>query len=147
MGEEVARVLAEHFGTISNIRRATKSEVAGIHGLGDTVAESVTAWFADNANRTMLDRLLGHLAIAPVAKKKTGGTLAGKTFVLTGTLERMTRDEAKQMIRDHGGKIVESVSKKTDYVIAGVDPGSKLDTAQKIGVKVLSETEFVRLLK
>ena len=147
VGEEVARVLAEHFGTISNIRRATKSEVAGIHGLGDTVAESVTAWFADNANRTMLDRLLGHLAIAPVAKKKTGGTLAGKTFVLTGTLERMTRDEAKQMIRDHGGKIVESVSKKTDYVIAGVDPGSKLDTAQKIGVKVLSETEFVRLLK
>ncbi|MBI4067844.1 NAD-dependent DNA ligase LigA [Candidatus Kaiserbacteria bacterium] len=147
VGEEVARVLAENFGTVASLRKKTESEIANIHGLGETVAESVTAWFAGSANREMLDRLLKHLSITPMSKKKTGGTLAGKMFVLTGTLIGMTRDEAKLAVRDHGGKVVESVSKKTDYVIAGADPGSKLDAARKFGVKVLTEAEFVKLLK
>ena len=147
VGEERARFLAERFGSIDRIRKAKAEDVAGMHGLGDVVARSVTEWFAEPANVAMLDRLLKHLAIAPMPKKHAGGELAGKTFVLTGTLMHMTRDEAKSAIRARGGKITESVSKKTGYVVAGAEPGSKLDTARKLGIKVLNEQEFAKLIE
>ena len=143
----MARFLAERFGSIDRIRKAKAEDVAGMHGLGDVVARSVTEWFAEPANVAMLDRLLKHLAIAPMPKKHAGGELAGKTFVLTGTLMHMTRDEAKSAIRARGGKITESVSKKTGYVVAGAEPGSKLDTARKLGIKVLNEQEFAKLIE
>ncbi len=146
VGEEVARVLAEQFGSIDRLRKARFEEIVRVHGLGDVVARSVGDWFADRANAATLDRLLKHLSIAPVARRASGGSLTGKTFVLTGTLSRMTRDEAKQAIRDRGGKIVESVSKKTDYVVAGTDPGSKFDAARALNIKVLNEAEFAKLI-
>lgn len=145
VGEEIARLLAERFGSIDRIRKAKEEEIAAVHGLGDVVAHSVAEWFADRTNAEILDRLLKHLVIAAVPKKHVGGALEGKTFVLTGALAQMTRDEAKDAIRVRGGKIAESVSKKTDYVVAGADPGSKLDTARKLGVKVLNEQEFAKL--
>lgn len=147
VGEEIARLLAGRFGAIDRIRKAKEEDIANMHGIGDVVARSVTEWFADAANAAMLGRLLKHLTIAVMPKKAGGGTLAGKTFVLTGTLAQMTRDEAKEAIRARGGKVIGSVSKKTDYVVAGVDPGSKLDAARKLGVKVLNESEFAKLIK
>lgn len=147
VGEEVARVLAEHFSTLESIRGASQENISAIHGMGDVVAKSVVDWFKDKHNAAIVDRLLKHLSVAPMPKKKLGGALKGKTFVLTGTLSTMSRDDAKGMIRDNGGKVVESVSKKTDFVVAGENPGSKLDNAQDLGVKVLNEQEFATLLK
>ena len=148
VGEEVARVLASEFGSVNNMRRAKAEDISTIHGLGDTVALAVSEWFADSKNIALTERLLKHLRIAPMPKKKrVSGKLVGKTFVLTGTLAGMARDEAKDAIRERGGKVVESVSKKTDFVVAGDNPGSKLDNAQAHGVKVLNEQDFATLLK
>ncbi|MBP9669261.1 MAG: NAD-dependent DNA ligase LigA [Candidatus Pacebacteria bacterium] len=145
VGEEVARVLAEHFRTVQRVRSVTALELKGIDGIGPVVAQSVESWFADNENSAMLDRLLPHLAIAKV-EKVMGGPLAGKTFVLTGTLQGMSRDEAKARIRAAGGKVADSVSKLTTYVVAGEDAGSKLTKANELRVQVLTEEEFVTLL-
>lgn len=145
VGEEVARVLAEHFGTIQKLQNAQSADLEAIDGVGTVVAGSVCRWFADEENRTMLSRLLPHLTIQ-ATQKVTTGRLAGKTFVLTGTLASMGRDEAKARIRSLGGKVADSVSKLTTYVVAGEDAGSKLAKARELKVQVLSEKEFVTLL-
>jgi DNA ligase (NAD+) len=106
----------------------------------------VRAWFDDKGNAEMLKRLLKHITVLAPEAPKVKQTLAGKTFVLTGTLESMSRDEAKEKIRERGGSVVGSVSKNTDYVLAGTDPGSKLKDAQKLGVAILTEEEFLKLI-
>lgn len=147
VGEEIARILAERFYTVEQIRHAKEGEISAIHGMGEVVARSVARWFQDRNNIALLDRLLKHLVIAPMPKrKKVSGALSGKIFVLTGTLSSMTRDEAKQAVRERGGKIVESVSKKTNFVVVGENPGSKLDNAQELKVKALNEQEFAKLI-
>lgn len=146
VGEETARLIAERFGSLAAIRAASQEEIASIHGVGETVATSLTEWFANPANQQALDDLLPHLTIVQPERSERSSELTGKTFVLTGTLESLTRDEAKALIRRHGGKVASSVSNKTDYVVVGSDPGSKAATAESLGVTTLDEAAFRSLV-
>lgn len=146
VGEETAELIADEFKTIANLRKASVEKLEAIEGVGDVVAQSVVSWFADKENARELDGLLEFVKI----EKATGSiknTLFGKTFVLTGTLANMSRDEAKARIKSLGGKVASSVSKNTDYVVVGADPGSKYDEAVKLGVEIINEEQFEKLLK
>lgn len=146
VGEETARLIAERFGSLEAIKQATRDDIAQIHGVGETVAETVSQWFAEPHNVQTVKELVPHLTILNPEVVEEAEAFAGKTFVLTGTLSAMTRDDAKDMIRMRGGKISSSVSKKTDFVIVGAEPGSKAVEAEKLGVPTLDETEFQALL-
>jgi DNA ligase (NAD+) len=145
VGERTAQFLAEHFGSMEALEQASVEELQNVDEVGPRIAESIVEFFSIPANRKLVERL-GAAGLAFKGKKKERGTkLAGKTFVLTGTLQKYTRDEAKKMIEDAGGKVTGSVSKKTDYVVAGADAGSKLDKAKELGVAVLDEKEMEEL--
>ncbi|MCA9358363.1 NAD-dependent DNA ligase LigA [Candidatus Kaiserbacteria bacterium] len=146
VGEETARDIAEAFGSLAAIQAATMEEVAAIYGVGDTVAESLVSWFQNPLNQQTLTELIPHLEIINPELASNGQKFAGQTFVLTGTLEQFTRDEAKELIRKQGGKISSSVSKKTNYVVVGSEAGSKAIEAKKLGVPMLTEAEFQKLL-
>jgi DNA ligase (NAD+) len=146
VGERTAQFLAEHFGSLDAIMKASAEELEEVNEVGPRIAESIVEFFGDEHNR----KLVGDLRKAGLTfagqKKEKGIKLAGKTFVLTGTLARHTRDEAKEMIENAGGRVSGSVSKKTDYVVAGSDAGSKLDKARELGVSVIGEEELERLV-
>jgi DNA ligase (NAD+) len=149
VGERTAALLARHFRSLERLAAATVEEIDDIHEIGLTVAQSVRDWFDDEGNRDLCERLRA----AGVQTEVAGGTsaqadesFAGKQFVLTGKLESMTRDEARALIEARGGRVTSTVSKKTDYVIAGEDAGSKLDKAQALGLKVIGEDELKALL-
>lgn len=146
IGEETARLIADTFGSLAAIQAASVEEVAAIHGVGEVVAESLVAWFSDKHHQQMLAELVPYLQIQNPAHQKQVDTLKGKTFVLTGTLATLTRDEAKDRIRLLGGKVSSSVSKKTDYVVVGEDPGSKAADAVRLGVTTLDEAAFQKLV-
>ena len=146
VGERTAQFLAEHFGSMEALEKASVEELQTVNEVGPRIAESIVEFFSIPANRKLVERL-GEAGLAFKGKKKERGTkLAGKTFVLTGALAQYTRDEAKKMIEDAGGKVTGSVSKKTDYVVAGSDAGSKLDKAKELGVAVIDEKEMERLV-
>jgi DNA ligase (NAD+) len=146
VGERTAQFLAEHFGSMEALESAGVEELQNVNEVGPRIAESIVEFFGIAANRKLAERLR-EAGLTLTGKKKERGTkLAGKTFVLTGTLTRFTRDEAKKMIEDAGGKVTGSVSKKTDYVVAGADAGSKLDKAKELGVSVIGEKEMEKLL-
>lgn len=147
VGEETARLLAETFGTLEALRAAPEIDIAAIYGIGDTIAHELTAWFANGQNQKIVDDLLAHVLIEESQVARTDTELTGKSVVFTGTLEHLGRDEAKDMARKAGAKIVSSVSKKTDYVVLGADPGSKAQKAAELGVRTITEDEFVKLLK
>jgi DNA ligase (NAD+) len=147
VGERTAQFLAEHFGSMESLENASVEELQNVNEVGPRIAESIVEFFSIPANRKLIERL-GAAGLAFEGKKKERGTkLAGKTFVLTGTLAKYSRDEAKKMIEDAGGKVSGSVSKKTDYVVAGADAGSKLDKAKELGVAVIDEDGMGKLLK
>ena len=153
VGSTTARLLAQHLRTLESLRAASEEELAAIDQIGPTIASSVVTYFGDAASVAVVDRLVGAGVNTstklppPDAIETTEATAAtGKTFVLTGTLAHHTRDEAKEKILATGGKVSSSVSKKTDYVVAGEEAGSKLEKAQRLGVKVIDEDELVRLL-
>jgi DNA ligase (NAD+) len=146
LGEENARLIADAFGTVDKIIQAKKEDMAAIYGIGEVVAGSVADWFADKNNQTSLKRLLKHINIEDIETKELSDKLSGQTFVLTGTLSSLTRDEAKDEIRRLGGLITSSVSKKTSYVVVGSEPGSKAAEAKKLKVNILTEAEFKKLL-
>src|SRR6201982_3804587 len=126
---------------------AGAEELQNVNEVGPKIAESIAEFFSNPANKKLVDRL-GKAGLAFKGKKKERGTkLAGKTFVLTGTLAKYTRDEAKKMIEDAGGKVTGSVSKKTDYVVAGADAGSKLDKAKELAVKIIDENGMEALTR
>jgi len=145
VGEETARLLAAHFKTVENLRKASVEELMAINGIGEVVAQSIHAWFSDTKKSELLDRLLDEVAIEK-EKGSESGFFSGKTVVLTGTLENFSRDEAGEMVRRQGGTVSSSVSKKTDYVIAGKSAGSKENTARQLGVTILNEQEFQKLV-
>jgi DNA ligase (NAD+) len=149
VGEGVAELLADHFGgDLDALVEATQEEIDAIPGIGPTIAESVVRFFADPRNRSEVAQLrtLGVRWPRGERRARGEGPLAGKTFVLTGGLASLTRDEARARIEAAGGKVTGSVSKKTDYVVAGEDPGSKLRKAQELGVAVLDEAGLLALL-
>ncbi|MDD5152733.1 MAG: NAD-dependent DNA ligase LigA [Candidatus Pacebacteria bacterium] len=148
VGEETAEDIADELGSIEKIRKATFEDFQNIYGVGDVVARSLVSWFRDSSHASLLDRLLSHVHIKNPSKTKIkNGKFAGQTVVLTGTLSKMSRDEAKALIRNLGGEISESVSPKTSILVAGDNPGSKLTKARNFGVRILDEEEFLSLLK
>lgn len=146
-GERTAQSLADKFGSLENLEKATPEELISIKDVGEVVAKSIYEWFRNRHNKKFLKRLLKRIKIKKGGKKKIGTKLKGLKFVLTGTLNSMSRDKAKEKIRLLGGEVVESVSFKTNYVVAGKDPGSKYDKAKQLGVKILKEKEFLDLTK
>ena len=146
VGERTAQFLAEHFGSLDAIMKASAEELEEVNEVGPRIAESIVEFFADEHNRKLVNDLRKAGLTFTGQKKEKGTKLAGKTLVLTGTLERHTRDEAKKMIEDAGGRVSGSVSKKTHYVVAGSDAGSKLDKARELGVSVIGEEELEGLV-
>lgn len=146
VGEETAHDLAAQFGTVESLMNASYEDLEAIEGVGPIVAKSITGWFKDKENRYLVRRLLRHVDIGQEATGRADARFAGKTFVLTGTMESMDRDEAKEKIRERGGGVSGSVSKKTDYVVSGESAGSKLDKAKELGVTVISEEEFLKMI-
>jgi DNA ligase (NAD+) len=150
VGERTAGILAHELGSLERLTNATVEELDAIPEIGLTVAESVHDWFDDEGNRALCDRLRA-AGVKTEAERRSGGTaderFAGKQFVLTGTLESFTRDEARALIEARGGRVNSSVSKKTDYVVAGEAAGSKLDKAQSLGVTVIDESAFREMLE
>jgi DNA ligase (NAD+) len=146
VGERTAQFLAEHFGSLDAIMKASAEDLEEVNEVGPRIAESIVEFFGDEHNRKLVSDLRKAGLTFTGQKKEKGTKLAGQTFVLTGTLARHTRDEAKQMIEDAGGRVSGSVSKKTDYVVAGSDAGSKLDKARELGVSVIGEEELEGLV-
>jgi len=147
VGEETARTLAEYFGSIEKLKKASLEELQKIMNVGPMVAKSIYAFFQEKRNLKFIEKLKWVGVEIISEKKPKRQILEGKTFVLTGSLGSMAREEAKEKIRLLGGEISESVSKKTDYVLVGKEPGSKFEKAQKLGVKTINEKEFLKILK
>jgi DNA ligase (NAD+) len=150
VGAVTAEAIAQHFRSLEALRAAGADEIAEVEGVGPIVAESVAAWLAFEPNAIVLD----DLAAAGLTLELTGdapapgeGPLAGLTFVITGTLPSFSRDEAKAAVVERGGKVTDSVSKRTSYVVAGSSPGSKLAKAESLGVTVLDDEGFQELLE
>src|SRR5438094_10591589 len=145
VGEATAKALAEHFGTLERIMDATPEELTEVRDVGPEVAASIRRFFAEKQNRKVIQKLLA-AGVRPAAVSRPKGPLAGKKFVLTGTLETMTRPEAQRRIEALGGRVQSSVSKETDYVVVGADPGSKATKAKALGVRTLQEKALLKLL-
>src|SRR5207244_159171 len=146
VGERTAQFLAEHFGSMDGLMKAGEEELQDVNEVGPRIAQSIVEFFQEPKNRALVKQLEGLGLRLTGTRKERGTKLAGKTFVLTGTLAHFTRDEAKKMIEDAGGRVSGSVSKKTDFVVAGDDAGSKLDKAKELGVKVIGEDEMESLV-
>ncbi len=145
VGEETANLLAVYFGGFEDLVLANVEELQKVPGVGEKAAQSIKGWFENAENKKLIGELLREIDIQ--SPLKISKKLAGKTFVLTGTLESLSRDDAKEKIRLMGGDVSSSVSKETDYVVAGENPGSKFDKAQTLGVKVISEREFLKIVE
>ena len=145
VGVAVARDLALHFRSLRAVREASAEELQAVPGVGPRMSEAIAAFFAERANSRLLDRLLAHLRpVEPKAPR--GGGLAGMKIVFTGGLERIGRREAKDLVESLGARVASSVSKETDLVVVGSDPGSKHDDALRLGVRTLDERGFLALL-
>ncbi len=145
VGEETAIDLANRFGSIGRLRRSSFEEIDRVPDIGEVVAKSIYDWFRNKDNQRFLDDLLS-VGIKIIPPKKIKRKFEGKTFVFTGGLNSMTRDEAKGKIRELGGDVSSSVSKNTNFVVLGKDPGSKYKKAKKLGVRIISEEEFLRMV-
>jgi DNA ligase (NAD+) len=159
IGETTAKDLAKTYGTFEALRSAVDAAIAGgkgsdayreiddIEGIGETVVDALIDFFSEQHNREQVNALLKELTVAPFERREVNDSaVAGKTVVFTGTLTKLTRDEAKALAERLGARVSSSVSKKTDYVVAGAEAGSKLDNARALGVTVLSEDEWLALV-
>lgn len=147
VGVTVARSLAAQFGTFEALRRAGTDDLTAVDGVGPKMAEQIAGFFASEHNRDALHRLVGKVTLSETAPVSSGETLTGVKFVFTGGLTRLSRSDAEALVASLGGRALGSVSKQTDYVVAGTDPGSKLAQAEQLGVTVLDEKGFIALLR
>jgi DNA ligase (NAD+) len=145
VGEHVGRLLAERYQSLARLGRAAAGSLAAVPGIGPRIAESLAKFFADSGNRRLLTRLAAAGVSTVERAASATGHLTGTTFVLTGTLRRLTRDEARALLERHGGRVTDSVSRRTDYVVAGEAPGSKLEVARRLGVPVVNEAQLLAL--
>lgn len=146
VGEQTAIDLAEEFRSFDALQRATQEELEQVSDIGPVVAQSIAEYFADPKNREFLQELLQQVQIEQ-SKRARSQVLSGKSFLFTGTLQSMTRDDAQELVREHGGDILSSVSKNLDYLVVGEESGSKLQKAQKFDVRILTEQEFLQMIK
>ncbi len=148
VGEETARDLSYHFENIDNLQKAEISDLEKIPGVGEVLAKSIFDWFRDEENKKMLSRLLSNLRFNLEVKPRGNGLVFdGKTIVVTGTLKNLSREQAEELVRKNGGKASGSVSSKTYFVLAGENPGSKLEKARELGVEIIDEEEFLKRVK
>ena len=147
VGQKAAKTLAQHFGTLEAIQNATQEQLTAVDDIGEITAQSIRSWFDSEQSRHLIARLLEAGVNMTAAAQSSDRRFEGMTFVLTGALERFTRDEASALIEDRGGKSAGSVSKKTTYVVAGENAGSKLKKANELGIPVLTEEEFQQMLR
>jgi DNA ligase (NAD+) len=148
VGERTGQLLADHFASLDKLAKASQEELLQVEEVGPRVAESILEFFAEPRNLKVIEKLRkAGLQFEQAKVHKPEGGLTGKQFVLTGTLPRYSRDEAKRMIEEAGGRVTGSVSKKTDYVVVGADPGSKFEKARALGVKTIEEGELIKLLR
>jgi DNA ligase (NAD+) len=147
VGERTGQLLAEHFSSLEDLAEAGEERLVEVPEVGPKVAASIAEFFSEAANRELIKRLK-KAGVHPTEEKRRlkSQKFAGKTFVFTGALVNRSRDEAGELVKEHGGKVGSSVSKKTDYVVVGAEPGSKYDQAKELGVPILSESEFENLL-
>lgn len=151
VGATIANLLTEHFPSVQILAQASPEAIAAVHGIGTEIAQSVVQWFAEPSHQQLLKALAKHgiklsASDTPIANKTSAGKLTGKTLVITGTLPTLKRETAKEMIESAGGKVSESISSKTSYLVVGADAGAKLAKATKLGIPLLSESELLQLL-
>src|SRR5437762_2861011 len=148
VGERTGQLLAEHFSSLDELAAATQEQLEEVNEVGPKVAASIVDFFSEAANRQLIKKL-EKAGVRPTAEKTKvkSNKLGGKSFVFTGGLANRSREEAGEIVKQHGGKIVGSVSKKTDYVVVGTDPGSKYDKAKELGVPILDEAGFEKLVR
>jgi len=149
VGDHVAKILSRNLMSYDKICMASVDEMKSIHEIGPGVADSVRKYFDDQVNTVMIDQMVrnGVEILPDESGKDTAGKFSGMTFVFTGSLSRFTREEGESIVEDLGGRASSSVSKKTSYVVAGENAGSKLDKAQSLGITVLSEDEFADMVE
>ena len=147
VGEIAAKQLARHFGTIDDLAKASVDDILAIHGMGETIAQSVSQWFRNAAAKKLIDRLRKRSLTFEEPRQKTSGALRGMTVVLTGTLDNLSREQATELVETHGGKVTSGVSKKTSFLVAGAEAGSKLEKARSLGVRIIGEAELLELVK
>lgn len=148
VGVTAARELARHFGTMHAIAKASVGDIAAVHGIGDVIAQSVVSWFSSDRGATLVAELREHgLTLEEPRTEASGSAFQGLTVVITGTLPTLSRDAAKALVESNGGKVSDSVSKKTSFVVVGENAGSKLEKARTLGVEVLSEDELLKRVK
>jgi DNA ligase (NAD+) len=143
VGEIAARLLARHFGTMDRLAAASEEEILAVRGIGDVIAHSAARWFADPQACALIERLRERGLTFVEPRSTTGSALAGQTFVITGTLPTLSREQASELIEANGGRVTSSVSKKTAALVAGADAGSKLAKAQELGIPVIDEAELL----
>jgi DNA ligase (NAD+) len=144
VGEIAARELARHFGTMDALAAAPAEQISAVHGIGEVIAESVTAWFGSAAARRLTKKLQGRgLTMDEPRAAAAGSAFKGMTVVITGTLPTLARDDAKALVEQHGGKVSDSVSKKTSFVVVGESAGSKLEKARSLGIEIIDEATLV----
>jgi len=146
VGEYIAKILASRYPVPEDLMNATEEELAGIHGIGKEIASSVVNFFRQTTNREIIEKLFRAGVRPRVGPERPGSPLSGKTFVFTGTLKRYPRSEAKNRVEALGGQVLSSVTKNTDYVVAGEDPGSKIGKARQFKRIILSEGDFLELI-
>jgi DNA ligase (NAD+) len=149
VGEVAAQALARHFSDLDALGHATQEEIEAIEGFGPNMAASIVEWFSSHENQVVLSKLKESGVWPRAESERVAGQqpLAGLTFVITGTLPTLSRSDAKKLIESRGGKVTGSVSSKTDFLVLGADPGSKLDQARQRGIATLSEDELQQLIK
>ena len=148
VGAGAAKKLAENFASMDKLIAAKEEEISGIHEIGESISKSVREFFSNKSNLKIIERLKKHGLSFSLEKKKSKNTIfTGKTFVITGTLANYSREEASEIVTNMGGKVTSSVSSKTDYLICGESAGSKLTKAEKLGIKILKDEEFMKMIK